>query len=243
MRSSLFLLMGGLSLGIASADCTSTENDGAGGDAASSTATSVATSPSTSGSGAGGADPCSPFVGSVVDVTYGPGAGFGQDAFPQIVMGPPRGGGDNQGSLDVLSLGDGGVITLAFGDETIVDGPGPDFIVFENPFYAGGNPDAVFAELATVAVSDDGTTWTSFPCTALEAPFGSCAGWHPVEANPGSNHVDPTDPNVAGGDAFDLADIGVTAAKYVRITDRIDQPSMSFDLDAVALVHSTCAAP
>lgn len=207
---------------------------------ATSTTSGLTTSVSVSSSASGMIDPCSPFVGSVVDVTYGPGAGFGQDDFPTIVMGPPEGGGDLQGSLDVLSLGEGGVITLAFGDQTIVDGEGPDFIVFENPFYAGGDPDQVYDELATVEVSEDGTTWTAFPCTALEAPFGSCAGWHPVYADAAENDIDPLDPAVAGGDAFDLADIGVTQARFVRITDRADQAGLSFDLDAVALVHASC---
>src|SRR5438876_984917 len=69
-------------------------------------------------------------------------------------------------------------------------GPGPDFVVFENPFYVGGDPNKIFAELATVAVSADGTDWKTFPCTAMAAadgtplpPFGSCAGWHPVLLN------------------------------------------------------------
>ena len=177
-------------------------------------------------------------------MTYGASAGFGQDKLPCVVMGPPQGGGDLQGSLDVLSLGNGGSITLAFGGQTIVDGPGADFIVFENPFFAGGDPSAVFAELATVSVSEDGITWKTFPCDAVSPPYGSCAGWHPVYANPGTN-IDATDANVAGGDAFDLADLGLSAARFVRITDRVDQVGLAgaFDLDAVALVHATCSRP
>jgi hypothetical protein len=188
---------------------------------------------------------CTSYATSVVDVTYGPGAGFGQAEMPCVVLGPPHGAGDLQGSLDVLTLGNGGSITLAFGGQEIVDGPGPDFIVFENAFYAGGDPTAVFAELGTVAVSDDGETWKSFPCTATEAPYGSCAGWRPVYANPDENGISPTDPAVAGGDPFDLADLGVTRARYVRITDRPDQTGLAgaFDLDAVSLVHAVCAAP
>jgi hypothetical protein len=222
---------------------------GSGGASGSAKTGSIASSSDQTSSAATGQadctpDRCSAFVGSIVDVTYGPGAGFGQDELPCVVMGPPHGGGDLEGSLDVLSLGNGGSITLAFGAQTIVDGPGADFIVFENPFYPGGDASAVFAELATVSVSDDGVTWKSFPCTALDAPFGSCAGWHPVEANP-DNGIDPTDPSVAGGDAFDLADVGLSTARFVRITDRVDQVGFAgaFDLDAVALVHATCKSP
>ncbi|MFO0612701.1 MAG: hypothetical protein U0414_08950 [Polyangiaceae bacterium] len=213
------------------------------------TTDSSATLSSSSGAGLGGggaapADPCSPFVGSVVDVQYGEGAGFGQEHMPGVVMGPPLGGGEQHGSLDVVSLGNGGRITVAFGDRTIEDGPGPDFIVFENAFYAGGDPASPFAEIAAVEVSEDGSSWTAFPCTATAAPWGACAGWHPTLANPEDNDLDPLDPAVAGGDAFDLADIGVTRVRFVRITDRVDLvgDTPSFDLDAVALVHSTCSA-
>jgi hypothetical protein len=184
---------------------------------------------------------CSPFVINVTSVAYGPGAGFGQNAFPSIVEGPPSGAGCCQGSLGVLSLGQGGSIVVEMG-ETIVDGPGPDFIVFENPFNIGNDPNRPFAEPGTVEVSADGSTWAAFPCTATSFPYGTCAGWHPVYANPATNSIDPLDPTVAGGDAFDLADLadaGVTEARFVRITDRADLPG-DFDLDAVAVVHGRC---
>ncbi len=61
-------------------------------------------------------------------------------------------------------------------------------------------------------------------------------------ANADENEVDATDPAVAGGDAFDLADLGVTQARYVRITDRVDLTGTNgtFDLDAVAIVNADC---
>src|SRR5450432_2768926 len=168
---------------------------------------------------------CSPYITNVIHVAYGPGASFGQNAVPRIVQGPPNGGGVRMGSLSVLSLGEGGSIVVELG-ENIVDGPGPDFIVFENAFNVGGDPQNPFAEPATVEVSADGVTWFAFPCTASAYPYGSCAGWHPVLANPATNQIDPLDPAVAGGDPFDLADLpgdaGVAEARYVRITDRAD---------------------
>lgn len=158
------------------------------------------------------------------------------------MLGPPKGAGAIHGSLDVVTLGNGGSITLGFEPSWIVDRAGPDFVVFENAFYIDGDEDNPFAELASVEVSEDGEHFESFPCTATEAPYGSCAGWHPVFANPDVNTIDPTDPAVAGGDAFDLADLGVAQARYVRITDRVDLTGMNglFDLDAVAIVNAGC---
>ena len=185
---------------------------------------------------------CSPFITDVVRVDYGPGAGFGQNAFPRVVEGPPKGGGCCQGSLNVLSLGEGGSIVVELG-QTIVDGPGPDFIVFENPFDIGGDPSKPNADPATVEVSVDGSAWFSFECTATAYPYGSCAGWRPVFTNPDTNAIDPLDPSVAGGDPFDLADLaakgGPPEARFVRITDRVDV-SGDFDLDAVGVVHGRC---
>ena len=158
---------------------------------------------------------------------------------PDIVYGPPLGAGCCGGSLDVVSLGNGGEIVVAFFGNGIVDGPGPDFVVFENAFHIGGNPNNAFAELGTVAVSQDGVDWAQFDCTATEPPYGSCAGWHPVLLNgdPG-----PIDPDTAGGDPFDLAEVGLEWARYVRITDRADLegPNGVFDLDAVGIVHELC---
>lgn len=198
---------------------------------------------STSGSGGEAPRACDGFAIEVVSVEYGPGAGFGQDDMPGIVLGAPEGAGDISGSLDVVTLGNGGSITLAFGG-VIEDAPGPDFIVFENAFYAGGDPEAPFAEIASVEVSADGETWSAYPCTADETPFDGCAGWHPTYA--GSDpEIDPHDPEAAGGEAFDLADVALTEARFVRITDRADLDGFDgqFDLDAVALVHWTCDAP
>jgi hypothetical protein len=188
-------------------------------------------------------DPCtsasSRFASAVVESNFGSGQDFGQAEIAELVLGPPRGGGCCAGSLDVTSLGEGGSVVLGFVRE-IVDGEGPDFIVFENPFVpSGASEEEVYAELGTVSVSADGESWSTFPCTAVEYPFGSCAGWHPVLANAETNTLDPNDPAVAGGDAFDLADLGVPAARYVRVEDRLDVEG-TFDLDAIAVVNSAC---
>lgn len=185
-------------------------------------------------------DPCQGFAQAVHTVDYGPGAGFGQSLMDNIVLGPPRGNGAASGGLHVVSLGQSGEIILDLGTCPAIDGPGTDFIVFENAFFIGGNTSAPYAELATVAASDDGVNFTEFPCADATHPYDGCAGWHPVYSHP-DNGIDPFDPAVAGGDAFDLAAIGLAKARYVRITDNGTSgsagPTAGFDLDALAVVN------
>jgi len=198
------------------------------------------------------ADPC---LDDVVSFTPGTNGGFNQDLLPDIVLGSPRGLGASAGSLDVVSLGDGGSITVAFTDNEIVDGPGPDFTVFENAFNAPGL--GIFTEVGTVAASEDGVNFVEFPHGAGGSDLTGLAGVTPVYANADTNTIDPRDPTVSGGDQFDLATIGLKSARYLRITDpgaAIDDvgnhfptpgPGKSgFDLDAVVAIHSqdTCAA-
>lgn len=183
--------------------------------------------------------PCRDFVRAVKLVRYGTGAGFGQNKFPQVVMGAPKGMGATSGSLDVLSLGIGGEIILDMGSCQIKDGTGIDFIVFENPFFIGGNEAAPYAELASVSVSNDGINFVDFSCQSDSFPYDGCAGWHPVYSAP-TNGISPFDPDIAGGDAFDLTTIGVNSARYIRLRDvRGTQggASSGFDLDAIAVVN------
>jgi hypothetical protein len=197
------------------------------------------------------------FVTSVVSFTPGPCAGFGQPEMPGIVEGPPVGGGSFEGSTNVVSLGTGGTIVVSFAPNAIVDGPGPDFIVFENPFWIGGNSSDIYAEPGQVSVSDDGTNWTAFPCaptldpqatdgTGVAPPYGTCGGWQVVYSAPG-NGISPFDPTVAGGLALDLASVGVSRAQYVKIVDLTHEScpeggagpdTNGFDLDAIAIVNA-----
>lgn len=187
--------------------------------------------------------PSDPFADEVVAFHPGSHAGFGSDRFPEVVLGPPKGGGLQTGSFDVLSLGIGGDIVLKSATP-FFNGPGPDLIVFENAFYAGGNPQAPFAEPGEVAVSQDGLQFFAFPCASgnRDAFYPGCAGVHPVLANPELNAIDPTDPAAAGGDAFDLESLGLPWARYVRIRDLGSGGggnSAGFDLDAVSFIHQT----
>jgi len=189
-----------------------------------------------------GSAPSDPFVDCVESFTP-EGASYGQDRFPGVVFGPPMAGAAGMGSTDVLSLGCGGEITLYFDDPAIVDGPGADFIVFENPLPVG---DLTFAEPARVLVSADGLQWHAFPCEPGDQPPLGCAGVAQVFAGPDAG-IDPTAPALAGGDAFDLAELGLAEVRYLRLLDVgvahhgdrrwCGGGGGGFDLDAVAVVH------
>lgn len=181
-----------------------------------------------------------PYARSVVRFDPGEGAGFGAELLPGVVLGPPRGEGKGAGSLDVLSLGLGGEIVVAFGERAIVDGAGPDLVVFENPFFPGGDATRVYAEPGEVAVSEDGESFVAFTCDAEGDLLAGCAGKTPTEEYD-PILIDPIDPGLTGGDAFDLAMLGLTRATFVRIRDRSGDGAgntAGFDLDAVGIVHA-----
>lgn len=194
----------------------------------------------------GGSDadyaPGAPYAVSVVSFEAGEQAGHGQDRLPDVVLGPPRGAGEAMGSTDVLSLGVDGVIVLELGVE-VVDRDGPDLVVFENPFRVGGTG-PLFAEPGHVGIGQDAESFVEWPCAPEEDGSPGCAGVSPVFANADTNDIDPTDPAdlaAAGGDAFDLADVGVERARFVRIRDSgvdrgFGEPTGGFDLDAIAVI-------
>ena len=178
----------------------------------------------------------------VVSFAPGEGAGYGGGAIEASVLGAPTGRGVMSGSLDVLSLGVGGEIVLEF-DEAIEDGPGVDLIVFENAFWAQGDPGRVFEELGEVAVSEDGESWSVFSCAPERAEAGpswpGCAGWSPtLEHKLARGHA--LDWEEIGGDGFDLAVVGLERARFVRVRDLSAEglaPTAGFDLDAVGAVR------
>ncbi|MCU0792860.1 MAG: hypothetical protein MUE42_08435 [Opitutaceae bacterium] len=131
---------------------------------------------------------------------------------------------------DVVSLGDGGRVTLTFA-RPIADGEGWDFAVFENAF-AGG-----FLELAFVEVSSDGVNFFRFDAYS-ETPVGVQIG--------GFGGLDPTNVrNLAGkhaggfGTPFDLAELAgrsplldlgaITHVRVVDVVGAVDPALASFD--------------
>src|SRR5262245_48953724 len=190
---------------------------------------------------------------------------------PGIVIGPPGNATPTTGSLAVMSLGHGGRITLEFTDNTIVDGPGPDFIVLETPFFctavplSDADPWSVFAEPGIVEASDDGVDWRMFPydAQALSQVVSLCTdktllrrlvGLMGITPSFTGNWTVPDDPlafdplspggvSGHGGNAFDLATVGLSRARFVRITGPnlavgIPGSSEGLDLDSVVAIDS-----
>ncbi len=197
---------------------------------------------------------------------------FGAGQLPGIVLGPPGASSPSTGATSVASLGHGGQAILSFADVVIEDRPGPDFIIFENAFFVGappadpGAPFLIFAEPATVEVSMDGDdNWFMFPFDAEalaatqgtlvdEGLYGSLRGLAGVTPTFTGNWLVADDPDVwdadgtggvsgAGGDAFDLAQVGMTEVRFLRITDGNSRNGAAgagegFDLDAVVALHA-----
>lgn len=183
-----------------------------------------------------------PWADQVVEFIPGDGAGFGENYFPANVLGPPdpdpmlSSAQSSNKPQEILSLGTDGEIVLKFIDNIIVDGQGVDFTVFENPFlYTLGGEEQVFIEAGIVSVSMDGIDFVEFPYDT--STFAGLAGVTPTQD---ARHFD--DPSRSGGDSFDLAEVGLESARYVRIRDlgSIKQEGAwngDFDLDAVVAVN------
>jgi hypothetical protein len=212
-----------------------------------------------------------PYADAVDSYVIGDSGGFNEAFLPDVVLGPPTGSGLYGGTLGAFSLGLNGEIVMAFTDNVIVDGPGDDFTVFENPFFSTNGFDVLetlFSEAGRVSVSQDGVSWLPFPCanTPTDNPYyPGCAGVYPVLANGDAADPHPSVPTLAppiesfigqqqqnvpipegsGGDSFDLADVGLAWARYVRIesADHVlgaptGPDNAGFDLDAIAAVNS-----
>ncbi|MBU3742176.1 MAG: T9SS type A sorting domain-containing protein [Candidatus Kapabacteria bacterium] len=179
---------------------------------------------------------------TVLQLVPGSGQNVGQGVvfFPRNVLGMPdtsaRGDKPAVDPRSVCSIGLGGRIIIGFTRHAVVDTPGDDLVIYENAFrYAGTR---IYAEPAEISVSKDGLTWTAFPCDGRT--LRGCAGVTPT---------DPALPN-GGGDAFDLASIGVDSVRWIRIVDVtqriLDDPThplydptlSGFDLDAVVALHA-----
>lgn len=140
----------------------------------------------------------------------------------------------------VLSLGNGGVIVLEIDSGEIVDQPGIDFIIYENPFVIDDSKGAsVYGETAIVSVSEEDRdeAYKTFPCEKDTPPYHGCAGVIPVRYNENLPLIQ------TGGDSYDLSTLGLKRIRFIRIQDTGDNESFlegteGFDLDAIALVHT-----
>ena len=122
----------------------------------------------------------------------------------------------------VVSLGDGGSITVGF-NTPITNGPGDDFAVFENGFLSGG-PGLAYLELGLVAVSSDGTDFFTFPAVSETQTTTQVTAFGLLDA---SNLYDLAGKYISGyGTGFDLSELAnvspllnVNDITAVRVTD------------------------
>jgi hypothetical protein len=134
---------------------------------------------------------------------------------------------------NLLSFGNGGSIVYEIEGGTITDQDGPDFVIYGDSGFTGG----IKTAKVEVAEEDTPSAYIEFPCDSVIPPFKGCAGIHQVNSSKSSDII------LAGGDAYDLARIGVKRAKFIRITDTGDNKSQmpetdGFNLDSIALVHA-----
>ncbi|MHA1894744.1 MAG: hypothetical protein ACTSX4_09595 [Candidatus Helarchaeota archaeon] len=193
------------------------------------------------------------FVSRIVDFAKGTQQTAGN---PNSTLGIPTGGGKMAGGTDVFSLGGAGgpvngFIIYAFdGYETvpvIENGPGADFVIYENGFNLNGQPDSRigFWEIVTVDVSSDGIIWARYPTWCdPNAPEGSgmspsnrshfsgVAGTWPVNVSEAHPEFDPAIQSEGGGDFFDLEDlvshpavlngsVNLMNINFIKVTDII----------------------
>lgn len=133
-----------------------------------------------------------------------------------------------------------GSITLGF-DVTVIDGPGPDFVVFEN---GSGDASSLFAELAYVEVSTDGETFARFPSLSLTpSPVGPWSHLNPTQVYnlPGKHANNQYAANPSWGTPFDLAELtdhpavlaGTVDLQDIRYVRLVDIPGTGDFLDAL----------
>ena len=205
------------------------------------------------------------WANSVVSLTRGPqnisnpGLGLASFGVPGNALGPSDAATNFSG---VVSLGDGGQITLGFA-QPIRDGAGPDFAVFENGFASGG---LSFLELGFVEVSSDGTNFFRFAATSDTQTTTQVASFGLLDA---TNLNNLAGKYVAGfGTPFDLNELAgvsplldVNDVRFVRVVDVVGSidplyathdsvgnivndpwptasASSGFDMDAVGVINA-----
>lgn len=181
-------------------------------------------------------------------------ASFGEET---LALGVPG------GTMDVVSLGDGGTATLTF-ESPICNGIGPDFAVFENGFANAQNPDTWALELGFVEVSSDGENFFRFPAVTYvqtETQLGNAGSIVPEQL-----HNFASKYGAFYGTPFDLDEVEdnalldknhITHVRIVDVVGNIDPQyatydseghiindpwptgfaSSGMDLDAVGVIH------
>ena len=147
----------------------------------------------------------------------------GQD--PEMALGPPDYTPDKWERPRAVSLGNGGSITLSFGEGALIDGEGPDLFIWE----IGPRREAV-----NVDISTDGQTWLA----AGVAPGGACA----VDVGPYAvrdevyRFVRLRDVPFQGGESEAWPGADIDAVAVLGSLQRVSVPSevlFAFDSDAL----------
>ena len=181
-------------------------------------------------------------------------ASFGEEA---LALGVPG------GTMDVISLGDGGSATLTFASP-ICNGEGPDFAVFENGLVNAQDTSICFLEIAFVEVSSDGENFFRFPAITKVQDTAQLNGFACMHACLIHNFAGKY--QAMYGTPFDLDEIAdnalldknkITHVRIIDVVGTIDPEyasydseghivndpwptpfgSSGFDLDAVGVIH------
>lgn len=143
------------------------------------------------------------------------------------VRGAGTAAGATTGIFSLDNSGSSSHVVVRWAGKKIKNGTGIDFIVFENAFYVSGNSAARFMDLAFVEVSNDNISYCGFAPDYTNSPETSYsnnpaawprfAGKTPVLYNLDTNNLSAAqlfqdndankEPDLAGGDAFDLDDL------------------------------------
>ena len=186
-----------------------------------------------------------------------PSEGFASFGNETLALGKPG------GTMDVVSLGDGGIATLTFASP-ICNRPGPDFAVFENGLVNAQDTTLCFLELGFVEVSSDGVNFFRFPAVSEVQYATQLSSFACISATLIHNFAGKYE--VMYGTPFDLDEVEDNAlldkgkVTHVRIIDvvgcidpqyakydseghPVNDPwptafnSSGFDLDAVGVIH------
>ena len=176
---------------------------------------------------------------------------------------------------ELVSVGEGGQLTLRISNFIIPQSGQLDLGVFTNaglidtdfPNGTAGDPVGTFgADDATVAVSEDGTTWESLGTVAFNIPT---AGYTDIDNTVNSDFQkafagsladfanlsldDPNGPDIlelfdgsGGGTWLDLSDTNLAQIGYVRFSVADDTDSgteLNFELDGLAISRGALGTP
>lgn len=196
-----------------------------------------------------------PYADKVVSFQPLAAGGFGSSFVPGNITGPPDGKGTfapASAQSEVASLharsGAGGAVILEFTNNIVELGSGPDFTVFENVLFIGGNATQRFMEPALVWVALFEGEWYRFPVDVVPPATGQPLNlMNPFYYNKGfagrngTTGSDPTNSSASGGDSFDINELaipGLTWIRFIKLQSTGDN-AVADDLGADLVRHTS----